>query len=160
MDDVQVGSDGTFDELKESGTNRAGCALPFDPAWLLPPSVWPWIRDLAILVVLPNMLRQSCLALISSYCHYYEDIPDADVFYQTQILKSWVLFPLQLFCFNFGATHIIHHYVATQPFYLRQMVAPVVLGKMALLGTRVNDLGVVARNNRWEPSHLGSEICR
>jgi hypothetical protein len=34
----------------------------------------------------------------------------SDVFYQNQILDSPLCWPFQLFCFNFGATHILHHY--------------------------------------------------
>lgn len=128
---------------------RSGLTIPFDPANSLPAWAWPYVRDLAVLIVIPNMLRQSSLAAISSYCHYYEDIPTADVFYQTQILRSWLLVPFQLFCFNFGTTHIIHHYVATQPFYLRQMVAPVAVAELVNQGTRVDDFGIVARANRW-----------
>jgi hypothetical protein len=58
--------------------------------------------------------------------HYYGDIPENDVFFQvrcwdstfcgrprlrahtrwlvqTQILDHWIFYPMQLFCFNFGA---------------------------------------------------------
>ena len=40
--------------------------------------------------------------VISTYCHYYGDIPERDVFFQTQILDHPLLYPFQLFCFNFG----------------------------------------------------------
>jgi hypothetical protein len=114
------------------------------PAW-----GWPWARDLTILLVLPNVLRQSCLVLMSSYSHYYGDIPDREIFFQNQILSNWMFFPFQLFCFNFGATHIIHHYVIQQPFYLRQMVAHAALAEMRRQGTRSDDLGTFVRANRW-----------
>jgi len=125
-----------------------GWAPLFDPARLLPAAGWPWARDLTVLVVLPNVLRQCCLVLMSSYSHYYEDIPERDVFFQNQILNTWLLFPFQLFCFNFGATHVIHHYVINQPFYLRQMVARAAQAEMVRQGTRINDLGIFARANR------------
>jgi len=125
-----------------------GWAPLFDPARLLPAGGWPWARDLTVLVVLPNVLRQCCLVLMSSYSHYYEDIPERDVFFQNQILNTWLLFPFQLFCFNFGATHVIHHYVINQPFYLRQMVARAAQAEMVRQGTRINDLGIFARANR------------
>lgn len=126
-----------------------GWAPEYDPAHLLPAWGWPWARDLTVLLVLPNVLRQSCLVLMSSYSHYYEDIPERDVFFQNQILSSWLLLPFQIFCFNFGATHIIHHYVMNQPFYLRQMVASAASAEMKRQGTRVNDVGAFRRANRW-----------
>lgn len=97
----------------------------------------------------PNVLRQSCLVIISTYCHYYGDIPERDVFFQTQILDHPLLWPFQLFCFNFGATHIIHHFVTRQPFYLRQVTAFRVLPIMKALGCRHNDMGNNFRGNRW-----------
>jgi len=128
---------------------QQGWAPVFDPSHLLPAWGWPWARDLAVLLVLPNVVRQSCLVLMSSCSHYYGDIPERDIFFQNQILRNWMLFPFQLFCFNFGATHIIHHYVINQPFYLRQMVSPAVQAEMGRQGTRINDLGTFVRANRW-----------
>jgi fatty acid desaturase len=113
------------------------------PAW-----GWPWVRDLTVLLFLPNVLRQMCLILMSSYSHYYGDIPPSDVYYQNQVLSSWLLWPLQAFCFNFGATHIIHHYVVRQPFYIRQLVAAAAHAEMFLQGVPQNDFGTIARNNR------------
>ncbi|OAI41450.1 hypothetical protein AYO40_03060 [Planctomycetaceae bacterium SCGC AG-212-D15] len=118
------------------------------PFSILPEWGWPLIRDLSILLLLPNTLRQFCLVLMSTYSHYYEDIPN-EVYYQNQILRAWYFWPLQVFCCNFGSTHIIHHYVINQPFYLRQMVARAAHAVMAREGVRVNDLGTVARANRW-----------
>lgn len=100
-------------------------------------------------VNLPNVLRQSCLVIISTYCHYYGDIPERDVFFQTQVLNHPVLWPFQLFCFNFGATHIIHHFVTRQPFYLRQLTAFKVTPILLEQGCRHNDLGNHFRANRW-----------
>lgn len=134
---------------------RSGWTFAWDPAHLLPAAGWPIARDLAVLWAVPNVLRQTALVLMSSYSHYYEDIPERDVFYQNQILRGWAVFPLQLFCFNFGATHIIHHYVVNQPFYLRQLVSRAALAEMQRQGTRINDFGTVLRNNRWNDSSEG-----
>lgn len=126
------------------------CAVGWgDPFLVLPEAAWPVVRDLGVLLILPNTLRQFCLVVMSTYSHYYEDIPAGAVFYQNQILRGWYIWPFQLFCFNFGATHIIHHYVVNQPFYLRQMVASASLAAMTAQGVRVNDLGIVGRANRW-----------
>ena len=96
---------------------------------------------------------------MSSYSHYYGDIPKRDIFFQNQILSNWMLIPFQAFCFNFGATHIIHHYVINQPFYLRQMVAHAAQAEMKRQGTRINDLGTFVRANRWggESVAIGGE---
>lgn len=137
-----------------------GWACAYDPCRLLPEWGWPWARDLAVLLFAPNVLRQTCLVLLSSYSHYYEDIPEGEVFYQNQILRSWLLLPLQLFCFNFGATHVIHHYVINQPFYLRQLVARVALAELERQGVRVNDFGSIARANRWQRSGSHDKMTR
>lgn len=104
---------------------------------------------LMILYVGPNLLRHTSIAFISSSSHYYGDIPDSAVYYQNQILDHWLTWPLQLFCFNFGATHVLHHYVVRQPFYLRQLVAPRVRAVMLAEGVRRNDLGTFRRANRY-----------
>ena len=49
--------------------------------------------------------------VISTYCHYYGDVPERDVFFQTQILDHPLLYPFQLFCFNFGASVCVHMYM-------------------------------------------------
>jgi len=94
-------------------------------------------------------LRQCCLNLVATYCHYYGDVPLGSVFYQNQVIDHWSLWPLQLFSFNFGATHIIHHYIPNQPFYLRQMLAPKAIEELCANGVRRNDFGIVLRNNRY-----------
>lgn len=118
-------------------------------AGLVPAELQRTLTALMVLLIAPNVLRQTALALISSYCHYYEDIPEHDLFFQNQILDHRALWPLQLFCWNFGGTHVIHHYWPAQPFYLRQMVARAVHGEMLRQGVRRNDLDIVRRANRW-----------
>jgi len=115
----------------------------------LPASQWWWIRAAAVLMCLPNILRQSCLVLMSNCSHYYGDIPEKSVLYQNQILDHWMLFPFQLFCVNFGATHIVHHYVPGQPFYIRELVYRRVKELMISKGVRINDFGIVSRANRY-----------
>ena len=57
--------------------------------------------------------------------------------------------PLQLFCFNFGSTHAIHHFVVREPFYIRQMTAPAAHAVMREMGVRFNDFGTFRRANRY-----------
>jgi fatty acid desaturase len=102
-----------------------------------------------MLCFLPNTLRQFCLQIISTGCHYYGDIPSKNVYFQNQVLNHWILYPLQALCCNFGATHIIHHYVTRQPFYLRQMGAAAVLDEMKRQGVRFNDLDIFRRSHRY-----------
>jgi len=102
------------------------CVLYFYPGFALYVPSWVTItlRTLFILFGAPNILRQACLVLMSNGSHYYGDIPPRDVFYQNQILDSWLVWPWQLFCCHFGASHIVHHFVPGQPFYLRLMLWP------------------------------------
>ena len=97
----------------------------------------------------PNMLRQACLQIVSTGCHYFGDIPDKNVYFQNQVLNHWIFYPLQMFCFNFGATHISDHYVTRQPFYLRQIVASAVLVELKKQGVRFNDLQIFQRDHRF-----------
>ncbi|KAL9648769.1 hypothetical protein ABK040_003704 [Willaertia magna] len=121
----------------------------YDPATYLPLWAWPLVRDLAVLIVGPNTLRQSCLNIMASYSHYYGDVPEGSVFYQCQVIDSIWCLPFQLFCFDFGRTHIIHHFVPNQPFYLRHMLAPKAVEELVKQGIRRNDFGIVSRNNRY-----------
>lgn len=51
--------------------------------------------------------------------------------------------------FPVGATHIIHHYVPNQPFYIRELVYRKVKDYMVENGIRNNDLGILIRGNRY-----------
>lgn len=108
------------------------------------------VLDVAAVVYLaPNVLRTFCLHFVSSNMHYYGDLEDDNVIQQTQVLNPWWLLPVQLFCFNFGSTHAIHHFVVKEPFYIRQLTAPVAHDVMRAMGVRFNDLGTFRRANRW-----------
>jgi hypothetical protein len=111
-----------------------------------------WLQGLDTLVVVwiaPNILRSFCLHFVSSNMHYYGDIQPGNVVQQTQVLTVWWTWPFQLFCFNFGGTHAIHHFVVKDPFYLRQMTARKAHAVMREMGVRFNDVASLARANRW-----------
>jgi len=109
------------------------------------------VIDIAAVVIIgPNVLRTFCLHFVSSNMHYYGDVEPGNVIQQTQVLNQWWLWPLQAFCFNFGSTHGIHHFVVKEPFYIRQMTARVAHRVMAQMGVRFNDFGTFARANRFE----------
>ena len=97
--------------------------------------------------ILPNLLRALCLHNITAALHYYGDVDS--LIKQCQVMNHWSLIPIQLFCFNFGATHAMHHFVVSQPFYLRQMVAKQVHPVMKENGVRFNDFGSILRANRF-----------
>ncbi|MDB4988148.1 MAG: fatty acid desaturase [Myxococcaceae bacterium] len=103
----------------------------------------------AVVWVLPNLLRTFCLHFISSNIHYYGDVQAGDVLRQTQVVDRWYFLPLQLFCFNFGSTHAIHHFWVSEPFYLRQLTARAAHQVMREHGVRFNDLATFARANRY-----------
>lgn len=107
---------------------------------------------LLVALILPSVLRTFCLHFISSNMHYYGDVEDRNIMQQTQVLNPWWLMPLQLFCFNFGSTHAIHHFVVKEPFYIRQWTAPTAHKVMREMGVRFNDFGTFKRANRFYKS--------
>lgn len=114
------------------------------PLWFL--QTVDAVNLIVVVLIAPNVLRSGCLNFVTSAMHYYGNV--GNLIEQTQILKPWFLLPLNLFCFNFGSTHGIHHFVIGQPFYLRQMVAPVAHRVMRENGVRYNDLQTFRRANR------------
>lgn len=132
------------------GTRLAAVALglPFNP----PPAlvaVMPTIDLLAVVWLLPNTLRTFCLHFISSNMHYYGDVQPNNPLQQTQVLNPWWLLPLQAFCFNFGSTHAIHHFVVKETFYVRQLTARRAHDAMRTAGVRFNDFATFRRANRY-----------
>jgi len=112
----------------------------------------PALEVLNFLVVawfLPSTLRTFSLHFISSNMHYYGDVERGNIMQQTQVLNAWWLFPLQLFCCNFGSTHAIHHFVVKEPFYIRQWTAKKAHKVMKEMGVRFNDFGTFKRANRF-----------
>lgn len=104
-----------------------------------------------VILIAPNVLRSFCLHFITSNIHYYGDVDSENFITQTQVLNSRWFWPFQLFCFNFGATHGIHHFVVNEPFYIRQLTARHAHQAMREMGVRFNDMGSFKRANRWTP---------
>jgi fatty acid desaturase len=115
----------------------------------LPATLAATVDGACVVWILPNVLRSFCLNFVSSSLHFYGDVQRGNVLQQTQVLNAWVLAPLQLFCFNFGGTHAIHHFVASEPFYVRQLTARAGHRALRESGVRFNDLGTFLRNNRY-----------
>lgn len=115
------------------------------PLWLL--YAMDVVDFLVVVLVAPNFIRSGALNFVTSAMHYYGDVNN--LIQQTQILKPWFLAPFQLFCFNFGSTHAIHHFVVGQPFYIRQMVARAAHKVMVEHGVRFNDLATFRTANRY-----------
>lgn len=102
-----------------------------------------------VVYMLPSLLRTFCLHFISSNMHYYGDVQTNNPLQQTQVLNAWWLLPFQLFCFNFGSTHAIHHFVVKETFYVRQLTARRAHAVMREVGVRFNDIGTFRRANRY-----------
>jgi fatty acid desaturase len=117
-----------------------------------------WLDQAAVCILIPNVIRTFCLHFVSSNMHYYGDVEPGNVIQQCQVWNHPALWPLHLFCFNFGSTHGIHHFVVGQPFYLRQMIASQAHEAMRQAGVRFNDFGTFARANRWLPSPRAPSI--
>jgi fatty acid desaturase len=103
----------------------------------------------AVVYMLPSFLRTFSLHFISSNMHYYGDVETRNPLQQTQVLNVWWLLPFQLFCFNFGSTHAIHHFVVKETFYIRQLTARQAHAVMREMGVRFNDTGTFRRSNRF-----------
>lgn len=124
----------------------------FHTNFLLPTfikDILAWSHLYIYIILLPNLLRQFCLHFITSNMHYFGDVEDGNVIEQTQVLNVWWTFPMQLFCFFFGWTHSIHHFVVNETFYVRHIVRKKAYDVMRTHGVRFNDLGTFKRANRF-----------
>jgi fatty acid desaturase len=115
------------------------------PAWLT--SLMQWINFAMVVWVAPNFLRSACLNFITSSMHYYGGT--YNLLQQTQVLNHWVFIPFQWFCFNFGSTHSIHHFVPNQPFYIRQLISKQVNALLKNKEVKFNDLASMLTANRY-----------
>ena len=132
------------------GINASAWLMGTSVAWSANTLAVMQMIDIAAVVIIgPNVLRTFCLHFVSSNMHYYGDIEAGNVIQQTQVLNPWWMWPLQAFCFNFGSTHGIHHFVVKEPFYIRQMTVPVAHKVMREMGVRFNDFGTFGRANRF-----------
>ncbi len=125
----------------------------------VPVLLQPTIKILEILSVIwlfPSAIRLAMLTFITSNMHYHGDVPKGDIgmIYQTQVLDAWYFLPFNFFNFNFGSTHGIHHFVVNQPFYIRQMVAPLAHAAFKKYGVRFNDIGTFKRANRYSVEYV------
>ncbi len=128
-----------------------GVASSLGYQWSLPEWANTTLHFMTIWVVCiaaPNALRTFCLHFVSSNIHYYGDVENGNVIQQCQIWRSAWILPLHLFCFNFGGTHAIHHFVVRDPFYIRQAIAKQCYPIMKENGVRFNDFGTFFRANR------------
>lgn len=108
-----------------------------------------WIYYSIFIILIPNLLRQFSLHLITSNLHYFGDVEKGNVIEQTQVLNIWWTYPLQLFCFFFGWTHAIHHFVVNETFYIRHITRKKAHEILKENGIRFNDLGTFRRANRY-----------
>ncbi|OCQ20811.1 hypothetical protein A7985_13505 [Pseudoalteromonas luteoviolacea] len=102
---------------------------------------------LMVVLILPNVIRSFSLNLVTSSMHYYGGVNN--VLEQTHVITSRWFLPFQLFCFDFGRTHTIHHFVSNQPFYIRQMISKKIRPIMALHGVRFDDLQSLKHANQY-----------
>jgi fatty acid desaturase len=117
------------------------------------PTFSPTFDAVVVIWIAPNVLRSFCLNFVSSSMHYFGDVTPGNVLEQVQVLNAARFLPLQLFCFNFGSTHAIHHFVANEPFYLRQWTSRAAHVALRANGIPFNDLGTFRRaNRRYETS--------
>ncbi|UYW02499.1 fatty acid desaturase [Flavobacterium agricola] len=118
-------------------------------------SLLTYLSPLIYIILIPNLLRQFCLHLVTSNLHYFGDVEKGNVVEQTQVINVWWTFPLQFFCFFFGWTHAIHHFVVNETFYVRHLTRKKAHQIMRASGVRFNDLASIKRANRF---HKDSKI--
>jgi len=124
----------------------------YQTGWVFPPMIKDfiaWIWPFICIVIIPNIIRQFCLHFITSNIHYFADVEDGNVIEQTQVLTVWWTLPFQIFCFFFGWTHAIHHFVVNETFYVRHFTRKKAQAILKKYGVRFNDLGTFARANRY-----------
>jgi fatty acid desaturase len=119
-----------------------GVGIPANPAYSA-------LNVLAVVLLAPNALRTFCLHFVSSNLHYFGDVEPHNILQQTQVWTSKWLLPLHAFCFNFGGTHAIHHFLVRDPFYLRQAIARECQQVLREAGVRFDDYGTFRRANRF-----------
>ncbi|MEN8778442.1 MAG: fatty acid desaturase [Glaciecola sp.] len=119
------------------------------PTYVL--SIMSVLEFLMVVVVLPNILRSTSLNLVTSSMHYYGGVNN--LYEQTQVLTSKWFSIFHLFCFNFGKTHTIHHYVPNQPFYIRQFISNKINKIMKEQGVRFNDFASIKNANLYQPEN-------
>lgn len=102
---------------------------------------------LMIVLVLPNIIRSTSLNFVTSSMHYYGGV--SHLHQQTHVITSKWFIPFHLFCFNFGNTHTIHHFVPNQPFYIRQWISHKVNRVLKQQGVRFNDFESVKNANAF-----------
>ncbi|NOU50330.1 fatty acid desaturase [Pseudoalteromonas sp. JBTF-M23] len=134
-----------YSALLFHGVNLLSTDVLTFPHWLV--ATMDYVDILMVVLILPNVLRSICLNFITSSMHYYGGV--SNVLEQTHVLNHWVMLPFQLFCFNFGATHSIHHFVPNQPFYIRQLIAAKVLPLMKRHGVNFNDFKSLKNANLY-----------
>ena len=136
--------------LSVHAVNGAAARAGIEPGWSAGTLAFVDFTNFMVVVLIgPNVLRSFCLHFVSSNMHYFGDIEDGNVMQQTQVFNPWWLAPFQLFCFNFGSTHAIHHFVVKEPFYVRQATAGTAHKVMREMGVRFNDFGTFRRANRF-----------
>lgn len=115
------------------------------PTYLL--GIMDWVNFLMVVLIAPNIVRSACLNFVTSSMHYYGGV--TNVLQQTYVLNHWLFAPFQWFCFNFGHTHTIHHFIPNQPFYIRQWISNKIIPVMLKNGVHHNDLASLKQANYY-----------
>jgi len=115
------------------------------------------VNILVAVLIGPNILRTFCLNFMSSNLHYRGDNERGNLIQETQVLNAWWFLPFNLFAFNVGGTHGIHHFVVREPFWVRQLTAKRAHEVMAEYGVRFNDMQTFTRANSWTKTGEATE---
>lgn len=123
------------------------------PGWLA--SYDAFLVPLAITWMIPCTIRTASLAIVSAHTHYSGE--GLHPMQQGQVMDFWYMKPLQLFVFRFGVTHIMHHIVVLQPFFVRELLSGIGNAALVKYGVPHNDYGTVFRGNHHPSRHPAAE---
>jgi Fatty acid desaturase len=98
--------------------------------------------------ILPGWWHTVSRQIISSTMHYYEDF--GGKLHECQVINAWPFAIFNMFSVNFGNSHIVHHFLEKQTFYIRELCRSDAHVAFRKHGVRFNDLGVVFRKNHFK----------
>lgn len=113
-------------------------------------ALWAYV----LAVTIPNNIRQFCLAVISSNIHY---VHPKHITEEVQMVTRFPFSIMNFFAFNFGRTHVIHHFFPHQTFYERQMTYAAFSPEFIKEHFIVNDMEAMHQGNTLSANRAFTE---
>jgi len=98
---------------------------------------------------IPALVRHFFLTLITTLSHYQTDEKDRyKITKQVQVNDHPLYFIINIFTFNFGKTHALHHFYINDPFFIRLFYSKKLINKICETVPR-NDFKVITNGNKY-----------